>query len=90
MIRTRSVLTVFVAVTAASGCATIAGGLIGTGVGAATGHPISGGLIGTGVGIMIDTAPSRKDCADESAQCRNTDSMPAPKDKDLGDLSPSP
>lgn len=40
-----------------SGCATIAGGLIGTGVGVATGHPVSGALIGTGVGIMIDTAP---------------------------------
>jgi hypothetical protein len=42
-----------------TGCATIAGGLIGTGVGVATGHPVSGALIGTGVGIMIDTAPRR-------------------------------
>jgi hypothetical protein len=50
-------IAVFVAVTAVSGCATIAGGLIGTGVGVATGHPVSGALIGTGVGIMIDTAP---------------------------------
>jgi hypothetical protein len=39
------------------GCATIAGGLIGTGVGVATGHPVSGALIGTGVGLIIDTAP---------------------------------
>jgi len=46
-----------VAAAAMSGCATIAGGLIGTGVGVATGHPISGALIGTGVGMMIDTAP---------------------------------
>jgi hypothetical protein len=42
-----------------SGCATIAGGLVGTGVGLATGHPVSGALIGTGLGIMIDTAPRR-------------------------------
>ena len=48
-----------VAVTALSGCATIAGGLIGTGVGIATGHPVSGALIGTGVGIIVDTAPRR-------------------------------
>jgi len=45
------------ALAALSGCATIAGGLIGTGVGVATGHPVSGALIGTGVGMMIDTAP---------------------------------
>ena len=57
MIRRMRLLAVFVAVTAISGCATIAGGLIGTGVGVATGHPVSGALIGTGVGIMIDTAP---------------------------------
>jgi len=44
---------------AVSGCATIAGGLIGTGVGVATGHPVSGALIGTGVGLAIDTAPRR-------------------------------
>jgi len=57
MIQPMRLLAVFVAVTAMSGCATIAGGLIGTGVGVATGHPVSGALIGTGVGIMIDTAP---------------------------------
>ena len=50
-------LAVLAVVTATSGCATIAGGLIGTGVGVATGHPVSGALIGTGVGILIDTAP---------------------------------
>lgn len=42
-----------------NGCATVAGGLIGTGVGLATGHPVSGALIGTGVGVAIDTAPRR-------------------------------
>lgn len=60
MIRTAMFLAVFVAVTTTSGCATIAGGLIGTGVGAATGHPVSGALIGTGIGIMVDTAPREK------------------------------
>lgn len=59
MVRTLGLLVVVVAVVALSGCATIAGGLIGTGVGVATGHPVSGALIGTGVGIVIDTA-SRK------------------------------
>jgi hypothetical protein len=58
MIRKMTLLAVFVAVTA-SGCATIAGGAIGTGVGLATGHPVSGALIGTGVGMLIDTAPRR-------------------------------
>ena len=59
MIRRMMVLEVFVAVMAVSGCATIAGGLIGTGVGLATGHPVSGALIGTGVGMIIDAAPRR-------------------------------
>jgi len=57
MIRRVRLAAIFVAVTAISGRATIAGGLIGTGVGVPTGHPVSGALIGTGVGIMIDTAP---------------------------------
>ena len=57
MIRRMKLLAVVVAVMAISGCATIAGGLIGAGVGVATGHPVSGALIGTGVGMMIDTAP---------------------------------
>ena len=59
MIRNVKLLAVLVAVLATSGCATVAGGLIGTGVGVATGHPVSGALIGTGVGIMIDTAPRK-------------------------------
>jgi len=57
MIRGIKLLVTVVAVAALSGCATIAGGLVGTGVGLATGHPVSGALIGTGIGIMIDTAP---------------------------------
>ena len=59
MVRRLRLLVVVVAVVALSGCATIAGGLIGTGVGVATGHPVSGALIGTGVGIVIDTAPRK-------------------------------
>jgi len=59
MIRIWRSLVVVVAVVALSGCATIAGGLIGTGVGVATGHPVSGALIGTGVGMVIDTAPRK-------------------------------
>lgn len=52
-------LAVVVLAVGLSGCATIAGGLVGTGVGLATGHPVSGALIGTGVGALIDTAPRR-------------------------------
>jgi len=59
MIRGMKLLAVVVAMTTLSGCATIAGGLIGTGVGVATGHPVSGALIGTGMGMMIDTAARR-------------------------------
>jgi len=57
--RSVKLILVVASVAALSGCATIAGGLIGTGVGVATGHPISGALIGTGVGLAIDTAPRR-------------------------------
>ena len=59
MIRSMRLLAVVVTFGVMSGCATIAGGLVGTGVGLATGHPVSGALIGTGVGIMVDTAPRR-------------------------------
>ena len=59
MARSVRLIVVVAAVVALSGCATVAGGLIGTGVGVATGHPVSGALIGTGVGLMIDTAPRR-------------------------------
>ena len=57
MIERMRLLAMLVAVAVLSGCATVAGGLIGTGVGVATGHPVSGALIGTGVGILIDTSP---------------------------------
>lgn len=60
MIRMMRSIGLVLAVSALSGCATIAGGLIGTGVGVATGHPISGAFIGTGVGMLIDTAPRQQ------------------------------
>ena len=59
MIRRLSLFLLALAIVALTGCATIAGGLIGTGVGLATGHPVSGALIGTGVGMAIDTAPRK-------------------------------
>jgi len=57
--RKATMIAILLTAGAVSGCATVAGGLIGTGVGIATGHPISGALIGTGVGLAIDTAPSQ-------------------------------
>jgi len=57
MMRKMRLLAMLAVVAAVTGCATIAGGLIGTGVGVATGHPVSGALIGTGVGLLVDTAP---------------------------------
>jgi len=59
MIRGLRLVVVVGVVAALSGCATVAGGLIGAGVGVATGHPVSGALIGTGVGLAIDTAPRK-------------------------------
>lgn len=50
---------VAVAVSGTTGCATISGGLVGTGRVLAPGHPVSGALIGTGIGVMIDKAPRR-------------------------------
>jgi hypothetical protein len=37
-----------------TGCATAAGGLIGAGIGRASGDTTTGALIGSGVGMMID------------------------------------
>ena len=54
-------IAVLAAVLALSGCATVAGGLIGGGVGLAAGHPVSGAMIGTGVGIMVDTLRNDND-----------------------------
>lgn len=38
-----------------SGCATIAGTMIGAGVGSLAGRPFSGAMIGGGVGMLVDT-----------------------------------
>lgn len=38
-----------------SGCATMAGSMIGTGVGAIAGRPFSGMMIGGGIGMLVDT-----------------------------------
>ncbi len=54
------ILVVSLVLASLSGCATIAGGLIGTGVGIATGNPVSGALIGTGVGLAVDNASTRR------------------------------
>lgn len=59
MIRRLSLFLLALVIVALTGCATIAGGLIGSGVGLATGHPVSGALIGAGVGMAIDTAPRK-------------------------------
>lgn len=56
MVRGARLVAAIVVASALAGCATVAGGLIGAGVGVATGHPVSGALIGTGVGLAIDTA----------------------------------
>lgn len=37
-----------------TGCATAAGGLVGAGIGRASGDTTTGVLIGSGVGMMID------------------------------------
>ena len=38
-----------------SGCATVAGTMIGTGVGTLAGAPFSGAMIGGGVGMLVDS-----------------------------------
>ena len=48
-----------------SGCPTVAGTMIGAGVGTLAGHPVSGAMIGGGVGMLVDfrgeaSAPERE------------------------------
>ena len=38
-----------------SGCATVAGTMIGAGVGSLAGRPFSGAMIGGGVGMLVDS-----------------------------------
>jgi hypothetical protein len=64
------VLAVVGAVATLSGCMTVAGGLIGAGVGIATGYPVSGTLIGTGVGMAIDAAPRDSGLSPPTASAR--------------------
>lgn len=52
-----------------SGCATIAGTMIGAGVGTLAGHPVSGAMIGGGVGMLVD-ARGGADAPDREAQNR--------------------
>jgi hypothetical protein len=54
MVRRFVFLAATVAVVLSTGCATIAGGLIGTGFGLVTGNPVSGWLSGSGIGMTID------------------------------------
>lgn len=42
------------AIVIVTGCATAAGGLVGAGIGRATGDTTTGVLIGSGIGMMID------------------------------------
>ena len=44
----------FAAVLVIAGCATAAGGLVGAGIGRASGDTTTGVLIGSGIGMMFD------------------------------------
>ena len=52
-----------------SGCATVAGTMIGAGVGTLAGHPVSGAMIGGGVGMLVDSRAGA-DATDRDAQNR--------------------
>ena len=54
MTRGPTVLALLVAAALVAGCATMAGGMIGRGIGRAAGDEEAGRLIGSGVGMMID------------------------------------
>ena len=47
-------LTLLAAVVIVTGCAAAAGGLVGAGIGRASGDTAAGAMIGAGVGMMID------------------------------------
>jgi hypothetical protein len=47
-------LVIVAAIATLAGCATAAGGLVGAGIGRASGDTTTGVLIGSGVGMMID------------------------------------
>jgi predicted small secreted protein len=54
MARTPTVLALLVAAALLAACATMAGGMIGSGIGRAAGDEEAGRLIGAGVGMMVD------------------------------------
>ena len=54
MTRRAKVLGMLAAVALLAACATMAGGMIGSGIGRAAGDQQAGRLIGAGVGMMID------------------------------------
>ena len=54
MTRKFKLMTALLAAAIVSGCATAAGGLVGAGIGRASGDTTTGVLIGSGIGMMID------------------------------------
>jgi hypothetical protein len=54
MFRKLKLVASLVAVVFVAGCATAAGGLVGAGIGRASGDTTTGVLIGSGIGMMVD------------------------------------
>lgn len=54
MRRIKILLATLAATVVLAGCATAAGGLIGAGIGGASGDAAAGAMIGAGIGMMID------------------------------------
>ncbi len=54
MTRGPTVMALLVAAALLAGCATMAGGMVGSGIGRAAGDQEAGRLIGAGVGMMVD------------------------------------
>jgi hypothetical protein len=54
MKRVRIVLAALASIVVITGCATAAGGLVGGGIGRASGDTTTGVMIGAGIGMMID------------------------------------
>ena len=55
MKRTLLAVAALAALVTLSGCATVAGTMIGTGVGSLAGRPFSGAMIGGGIGMLVDS-----------------------------------
>ena len=54
MNRKLKLLIAVAAIAIVTGCATAAGGLVGAGIGRASGDTTTGVLIGSGIGMMVD------------------------------------